>query len=152
MKKFFYLTLVVAVATLAGFWGTKKVCQSLSPASVRPISQWYLSLNLSEREVSEFRQMEKAFHAKANPLCERICRSRLTLFDSMQKGNDGLSEAEARIEEIGGLQVQLEKEIASHVLEVKAKLNPSQQEVYFKEMRSALEFSIRRCGLKEMLD
>lgn len=152
MKKFFYFTLIVAVVTLAGFWGTRKICQSVGMAPMHPTSQWYLSLKLDEREIDEFRQMEKAFHAKANPLCESICRMRLALFDRMQRGNSSASEAEAQIEEIGRLQVRLEKEIAAHIFEVKSKLNPAQQEIYFKQIRSGLEFSIRRCGLRKMLD
>jgi Spy/CpxP family protein refolding chaperone len=152
MKKLLVFTVLVAAVTLAGFWGGRKVCMMLMwPGSVNPSQQWYFNLGLTAEQAASLKQLELSFRKDTDPLCIRICKERLELLKLMKSDRVDREAIYQKIEEIGALQTSLEKEIATHILEVKKDLTPEQSEVYIGHIREELYASISRSGYGEVL-
>lgn len=121
------------------------------PASLNPSQSWYYTLGLSPAQAESLKEIEKSFRGDADKMCMTICRERLALLNLMGQKDVDPTEVNRKIEEIGGLQVLLEKQIASHILEVKKDLTPEQTQRYLDRIHRELSESIRRGGYGEVL-
>lgn len=151
MKKLLLFVVVISVMTLAGFWGGRKVCMLMWPASLNPSQNWYYALGLSPEQAESLKGIEGSFRKDADKMCMRICQERFELLNLMGKKDADPAEVNRKIEEIGGLQVLLEKQIASHILEVKKGLTPEQTDAYLNRIHRELAESIKRNGYGEVL-
>lgn len=151
MRKLIFFTVLISLITLAGFWGGRKACLLMWPASLNPSQNWYYALGLSSKQAESLKTLEASFRKDADRLCMQICRERLNLLKRM---NDPSADPQAvyrKIEEIGAMQVLLEKQIAAHILEVKKNLTPEQSQAYLDRIHRELRESIIKSGYGEIL-
>lgn len=151
MKKLLIFTVLISVITLAGFWGGRKMCMLMWPGSVNPTQNWYFNLGLSPAQAESLKKLDSAFRKDTDKVCMRICKERLELLNMMRDPNIKPDAVYKKIEEIGTLQVSLEKEIATHILKVKKDLSPEQSEAYLNTIRQELRESIKQSGYGEIL-
>lgn len=152
MRKLILFTFLISVATLVGFWGGKKVCMHFMwPASVNPNQAWYFNLGLSPEQAESLKSLESTFRPNADRFCTIICKERLELLNLMRNPDAKPEEIYQKIEAIGALQISLEKEIATHILEVKKDLTPDQAEAYLNRIQRELYRSIEKSGYGEAL-
>ncbi len=151
MKKLLFFTILISAITLVGFWGGRKACMLMWPASLNPSQNWYYALGLSPEQAESLKGIEGSFRKDADKMCMRICAERFELLNLMGKKDADAGAVNQKIEEIGGLQVLLEKQIASHILEVKKGLTPSQTEAYLNRIHRELAESTKRNGYGEVL-
>lgn len=153
MKKLLVLTVIVSMMTFAGFWGGRKICMVLMwPAGLNPNQNWYYALGLNDEQANALREQEKSFRKDTDRLCMRICKERLELMNLMASKTAEPAVVSAKIEEIGALQILLEKEIAAHILEVKRNLTPEQSRAWLERIRGELMRSIAESGYGALLD
>lgn len=151
MKKLIIVTALISAVTLAGFWGGRKVCMLMWPGSVNPSGAWYFNLGLSPEQAESLKKLESGFRPDADKFCMRICKERLELLNLMRDPNAKPEAIYRKIEEIGAMQVSLEKEIATHILKVKNDLSPEQSEAYLNRIQRELHESIKQSGYGEVL-
>ena len=151
MKKLIIFTVLISAVTLAGFWGGRKVCMLMWPASVNPSGAWYFNLGLSPEQAETLKKLESGFRPEADKFCMRICKERMDLLNMMRNPSTKPEDIYKKIEEIGALQVSLEKQIATHILQVKNDLTPEQSEAYLNRIQRELHESIQKSGYGEVL-
>lgn len=155
MKKFLILaalTLFISGLTLLGFWGGRKFCMTMMwPGSVNPTQSWYFGLGLNDEQAQALQREETSFREGTDQLCIRICKMRLDLLGKMRDHRADPALVSKKIEEIGNLQILLEKEIAAHILKVKKSLTPEQSQAYLDRIHQELRESIQRSGYGEAL-
>ncbi len=152
MKKLILFTVLISVVTLGSFWGGKKVCMMMWPGSLNPSQNWYFSLGLDARQAESLKKFESSFRKKTDGLCMKICQERLNLLNLIKQKDANQQGINKKIEEIGGLQILLEQQIASHILEVKKDLTLEQSQAYLNRIHEELRKSIQQSGYREILD
>lgn len=151
MRKLIIFVAIVSAITLAGFWGGRKACMLMWPGSMNPSQNWYFALGLNAEQAKSLEKLESSFRKDTDDHCMKICKERLGLLRLIShKGANG-EVVNRKIEEIGTLQVLLEKQIAAHILEVKKDLTPEQADAYLGHIRAELHQSIIRSGYGEIL-
>jgi Spy/CpxP family protein refolding chaperone len=153
MKKIIILTLIVSLATLAGYWSSKKICKmgsSCCPMKVHVSASDDLGLNPAQQKQVD--AMDQSFRKEADDICMRACRGRLEILDLIKAPGVDPEIISKKIEEVGALQILLEKRTATHLLEVKKNLNPEQAARYLakmdQELREAMK-GMRMAGVIE---
>ena len=122
------------------------------PGSLNPSQEWYASLGLGTSQTGSLKKLESSFQKEANELCMTICQERLELLNLMKDKKADREVVNRKIEKIGGLQILLEKQMASHIFEVKKSLTPEQSQAYLDRIREGLRKSIQQCGYGKKLD
>lgn len=151
MRKLLIFTVFISAVTLAGFWGARKVCMLMWPGSLNPKQIWYSNLGLSPGQAESLKKLDSAFRGDTDKVCMRICKDRLELLNLMRDANTKPEAIYKKIEEIGAMQISLEKEIATHILKVKQDLSPEQSEAYLNRIRQELHDTIKQAGFGEVL-
>jgi uncharacterized membrane protein len=142
MKKIVLLTLIISLATLAGYWGSKRICglgSSCCPLKTRA----FADLGLDPARQKQFDAMNLAFRKEADEICLRACRGRLEILDLIKQPGMDSEIISKKIEEVGALQILLEKKTAAHLLEVKKGLTPEQSVRYLARMDQELRESMK---------
>jgi len=151
MKRLLIFAVLISAVTLAGFWTAPKICMMMWPGSVHPSQSWYFALGLNVAQEKALKEAEASFREETDKLCMQICSQRLELLNLMRDPKVSQDAVYQKIEQIGRLQITLEKEIATHILQVKKNLTPAQSEVYLGRIRQELAESIRQSGFGEVL-
>ena len=151
MKKLLFFTVLISAVTLGSFWGGQKVCMLMWPGSVNPKGAWYFNLGLNQDQGESLKRLDSLFRKDTDKICMRVCKERLELLNMMRDPKADPQAIYKKIEEIGVLQVSLEKEIATHILKVKKDLTPEQSEAYLNTIRHELEHTIKQSGYGEVL-
>ena len=152
MRKLLLLTVVIAGVTLAGFWGGRKVCMLMWPGSLRPSQAWYGHMGLSPSQTDALQKLDRAFREQTDRVCMKICRERLALLNLMRDPKADPQVIYHHIEEIGAIQVSLEKAIATHILTAKTVLTPVQSQAYLNRIQQQLHESIEQSGYGTLLN
>ena len=151
MKKLLLFTAIISLVTLDGFFGSKKVCMMMWPGSVNPSQAWYFELGLNPSQAESLKKLEGSFRDRTDKLCMKICGERLKLLNQMKQGHGDREAVYRKIEEIGALQVSLEKEIATHILNVKDDLTPTQSQAYLDRIYQQFRDSLKKSGYEEAI-
>lgn len=151
MKRLILFTTLIAAVTLAGFYGGKRVCMLMWPGSVNPNQSWYFNLGLNPDQANSLKKLDSTFRNDTDKICMRVCKERLELLKLMRDPQTKPEVIYKKIEEIGAMQVSLEKEIATHILKVKKDLTPEQSDAYLNTIRHELEQTIKQSGYGEIL-
>jgi len=130
MKKLLIFTLLIAAVTLAGLWSGRKVCTMMSPADSGAKQALNVALGLSPAQTESFKKTESSFQKEIGTLCMQICREHANLLAQMKDGKISAQTADQKVEEIGGLQISLEKKIIAHIAQLDKILTPSQIKTY----------------------
>ena len=121
------------------------------PGSMNPSQAWYLELGLNPSQAESLKKDEMSFRERTDKLCMKICQERLRLLGQMREKNTDRLALYRKIEEIGVLQVSLEKEIATHILNVKDDLTPEQSQAYLDRIHAEFRDSLKKSGYGEIL-
>jgi len=151
MKKLIFFIALIALVTLGSFWGGKKMCMLMWPGSVNPSQNWYFALGLNSEQAEALKKLDGSFRQDADKLCMTICKERLELLNLIKAKNADQGVIHRKIEEIGKLQVLLEKQIANHILQVKKDLTPEQSNAYLERVHQEIRKSIQEGGYGEVL-
>lgn len=135
MKKLFIFTLIVSVMTLGGLWSGKKFCTMMSmPAGGRSGQALYSEMGLDASQTKSVGKLEVSFRKEADALCMRICQERVKLLEQIKNNRMSQEAIYKRVEEIGGLQISLEKKVIAHIFEVNKGLTASQSKAYLERI------------------
>jgi Spy/CpxP family protein refolding chaperone len=151
MKKIILFVVLISAVTLFSFWGGKKVCMMMWPGSINPNQSWYYSFGLTAEQEASLKKMDASFRKDGDKLCMQICKGRLDLLNLIKEKNPNEARVHQKIEEIGQMQILLEKTIADHIIEVKKGLTPAQSEAYLDRVHQEITRSIEKSGYSEAL-
>ena len=146
MKKLLLLTFLVSFATLGAFWAGKKTCLMMTSTGLQAQKTWYADLGLSADQEKSLKELEGGFRQRADALCMQVCREKQNLLDILSNANAPRQVIEEKIEVIGKLQTQLEKEVVSHIFEVRKFLTPSQNRTYRDRIQRQFQKALKLDG------
>ena len=86
----------------------------------------YSGMGLDKTQMESVRSLEASFRKEADAMCMRICDERRRLLEQMKDKSASPDVFYRKTEEIGQLQIALEKKVIAHILEVDKSLMPSQ--------------------------
>ena len=127
-----------ALATMGYYYYVNASTPSSAPCPMSPgDSHLYQSLGLSKVQLSKMEPLAQKFHARLAELGALMEEKKETLTDLLQKDSDP-----ARIEnlrkEMAGIQDEIQKEVITHITELKKILDPQQQQRFFDLMRQSM--------------
>jgi Spy/CpxP family protein refolding chaperone len=105
-------------------------------SSIHPHLFEALSLKPEQRKL--FEQKASLFHETLDKKGERVDRLRRSLFDLMRADHPDTKAIEMTIAEISGVQKDIQKMVAAHMLEFKFMLDKGQQKKFFDLIRGAM--------------
>jgi len=144
-SKWLTIVLVLSLAINAGVLGSmgyhyyvNASTSSTAPCPMSPgDSHLYQSLGLSNVQLSKMEPLAQKFHGRLAELGSAMEERKETLTDLLQKDSDP-----ARIEnlrkEMAGIQDEIQKEVITHITELKKILDPDQQQRFFNLMRQSM--------------
>ena len=144
-SKWLTIVLVLSLAINAGVLGSmgyhyyvNASTSSTAPCPMSPgDSHLYQSLGLSNLQLSKMEPLAQKFHGRLAELGSAMEERKETLTDLLQKDSDP-----ARIEnlrkEMAGIQDEIQKEVITHITELKKILDPDQQQRFFNLMRQSM--------------
>ncbi|MBI4549413.1 MAG: hypothetical protein HY714_00605 [Candidatus Omnitrophica bacterium] len=146
MKKLLVFAVLVSAATALGFWSTQKVCVMMKPKFIAGGADWYAKSNLPADKIEAVKALDGRLQEEVHRLCADVCLQRAELLKMMQGPGGDETRVFEKIEEIGRLQIELEKRIASHLFGLKKVLSPGESRQYFQLIEDRLKESLRQCG------
>ncbi len=153
MKKLLIFTVIVSAVTLGGLWSGKKFCTMMSlPLGGRSGQAIYSEMGLDAAQTESVRKLEASFRKEADALCMRICEERVRLLKEMKDKRVSPDVLYKKNEEIGQLQISLEKKVIAHILQVNKGLTSSQSEAYLERIYQQQCQMIAQSGYGEILD
>ena len=105
-------------------------------SSIHPHLFEALSLKPEQRKL--FEQKASLFHETLDKKGEEVDRLRRSLFDLMGADHPDGKAIETTIAEINGVQEEIQKMVAAHMLEFKSMLDEGQQKKFFDLIRGAM--------------
>jgi Spy/CpxP family protein refolding chaperone len=141
-SKWLTIVLILSLAINAGVLATmgynyyvNASTPSSAPCPMSPgDSHLYQSLGLSNLQLSKMEPLAQKFHARLTELGVLMEEKKETLTDLLQKDSDPAS-IEALRKEMAGIQDEIQKEVITHIMELKKILDPQQQQRFFDLMR-----------------
>ena len=136
----FILILSLAVnaavlATMGYHYYVNASTQSSAPCPMSPgDSHLYQSLGLSKVQLSKMEPLAQKFHGRLAELGSAMEEKKETLIALLQKDSDPASIENLR-KEMAGIQDEIQKEVITHITELKEILDPQQQQRFFDLMR-----------------
>lgn len=88
-------------------------------------------LSLSESQKARMEALDKPFRSKVNQLKAELRQKRDELSALLLEPNPTAESINAKLDEIATLQVELQKVVVAHLLEIKEILTPEQQKRFF---------------------
>ncbi len=128
------------VFTLAGIWFlgfSPKPPFADFPRKERSELLLKKKLNLTDEQLQKFRDLRKNHFEETREIGDEIHRLKRELSGEIFNETQNQTEVEKRIEQIGQLEMQMEREKFKHFLELKSVCNPEQQQKFreiFKEI------------------
>jgi Spy/CpxP family protein refolding chaperone len=109
--------------------------KTLAPCPMSPgDSHLYQSLGLSKVQLSKMEPLAQKFHARLAELGVLMEEKKETLTDLLQKDSDPAS-IEALRKQMASIQDEIQREVITHITELKKILDPDQQQRFFDLMR-----------------
>lgn len=148
MRRLLLFAVLIAFVTLTGFWASQKMCSmAMCPMGYRAQGDGYSNLGLSAKQVETLKKLDSAFRKSADQICIKVCKGRFELLRMLENPKADGKVIDQKVEEIGALQIALEKEVAKHILEVRKELTPEQTEKYLTQLRAKLQESMKQMNM-----
>jgi Spy/CpxP family protein refolding chaperone len=96
-------------------------------------------LDLNEKQAKEFEAHFKKFRMEMEPIMDSLRAKRAELTEEMSAEKPSAAKLDKLTEEIGALDVRLQKKTIMHMLEGKAFLTPEQQKKFFSLFKEGQE-------------
>ncbi|HVP77087.1 MAG TPA: periplasmic heavy metal sensor [Thermodesulfobacteriota bacterium] len=97
----------------------------------------YQSLGLSKDQLGKIDPIAQKFHSRITELGTTMEAKRELLVDLLGKGGDPAGVENVR-REMAGIQDEIQKEVITHITELKKILDPNQQQRFFDLMRQSM--------------
>lgn len=111
---------------------------STAPCPMSPgDSHLYQSLGLSNLQLSKVEPLAQRFHGRLAELAAAMEEKKETLITLLQKNSD-LVKIENLRKEMAGIQDEIQREVITHISELKKILDPNQQQRFFDLMRQSM--------------
>jgi len=111
---------------------------SSAPCPLSPgDSHLYQSLGLSNLQLSKMDPLAQKFHGRLAELGAVMEEKKMVLIDLLRKDGDP-KEIENLRKEMAGIQDEIQKEVITHITELKKILDPNQQQRFFDLMRQSM--------------
>ncbi|MCK4385852.1 MAG: periplasmic heavy metal sensor [candidate division Zixibacteria bacterium] len=88
-------------------------------------------LDLNEKQVKEFESQDKRFREETKPILDSLKTKRKDLMNEIAAEQPSMDKLDKLTEEIGALQVALQKKTIMHLLKERSFLTPEQQQKFF---------------------
>ncbi len=144
-SKWLIIVLVLSLAINAGVLASMGYHYYVSASSLSTApcpmlpgdSHLYQSLGLSKDQLAEIEPMAQKFHTRIAELGAAMESKRELLVDLLAKGGDSAS-IESLRKEMASVQDEIQKEVITHITELKKILDPDQQRRFFDLMRRSM--------------
>src|SRR4030043_632 len=134
----FILSLAINAGVLVSMGYHYYVNASTPPSGPCPLSpgdsHLYQSLGLSKIQLSKMEPLAQKFHARLAELGALMEEKKKILVTLLQEDSDPVSIENLR-KEMAGIQDEIQKEVITHITELKKILDPQQQQRFFDLMR-----------------
>jgi Spy/CpxP family protein refolding chaperone len=100
-------------------------------------SHLYRSLGLSKLQLSRMEPLAQKFHGRLAELAATMEEKKEALVALLQKNSDPVKIENLR-KEMAGIQDEIQKEVITHITELKKILDPNQQKRFFDLMRESM--------------
>jgi len=114
---------------------------SLIPSAPCPMSpgdsHLYQSLGLSDAQLSKMEPLAQKFHGRLAEMGAAMEEKKEVLVALLQKNSDPVKTENLR-KEMAGIQDEIQKEVITHITELKKILDPDQQQRFFDLMRQSM--------------
>jgi len=111
---------------------------STSPCPMSPgDSHLYQSLGLSNLQLSKMEPLAQKFHGRLAELGAVMGEKKETFITLLQENGDPVKTENLR-KEMAGIQDEIQKEVITHITELKKILDPDQQQRFFNLMRQSM--------------
>ena len=144
-SKLLTVVLVLSLAINAGVFLTmgyhyyvNASTSSTAPCPMSPgDSHLYQSLGLSKDQLGKIDPIAQKFHSRNTELGTTMEAKKELLVDLLAKGGDPAGVENVR-REMAGIQDEIQKEVITHITELKKILDPDQQQRFFSLMRQSV--------------
>jgi len=144
-SKWLTLILILSLAVNAGvfasigyYYYVSASTPSTAPCPMLPgDTHPYQSLGLSKSQLTKIDPMAQKFHARITELGAAMEQKREALVTLLQKNGDPVQIENLR-REMAGIQDEIQKEVITHITELKKILDPDQQRRFFDLMRQSM--------------
>jgi Spy/CpxP family protein refolding chaperone len=137
----FSLAINAAVLGVCGYRYYRYTCGA--PSAYCPLSpgdqHFYQGLGLSDAQLERMAPLARTFHAKLDKLSRETERKRELLVDLLSLKEVDSGRIESLRKDMAGIQDQIQKEVITHLLDVREILNPEQKEVFFTLLRRSMK-------------
>jgi Spy/CpxP family protein refolding chaperone len=100
-------------------------------------SHLYQSLGLSNAQLAKIDPLARKFHGRIAELGAAMEQKKEVLVALLQKNSDPIKIENLR-KEMAGIQDEIQKEVITHITELKKILDPNQQQHFFNLMRQSM--------------
>ena len=126
------------LATMGYHYYLSASTKTLAPCPLSPgDSHLYQSLGLSNLQLSKMEPLAQKFHSRLAELAALMEEKKETLTDLLQKDSDPASIENLR-REMASTQDEIQREVISHITELRKILDPNQQQRFFDLMRQSM--------------
>jgi len=144
-SKWLTIVLILSLAINAGVFVSMGyhyyVNASTLPSAPCPMSpgdsHLYQSLGLSNTQLAKIDPLAQKFHGRIAELGAAMEEKKEVLVTLLQKNSDPMKIENLR-KEMAGIQDEIQKEVITHITEVKRILDPDQQQRFFNLMRQSM--------------
>ena len=148
MKKLLIFTLIVSAISVSAFWSGQKACRMMA-TKILTSQDLYKELKLNAVQTAKLKSLDTAFQKNADNVCAHVCRARQELIDLMKDKSTTQSVLNDKIDAIGRLQTDFEKQTAAHILAVRAMLTPEQAARYLDLVEGQFQQALKKSGYAE---
>lgn len=114
-----------------------------APSAYCPLSQgeqhFYQGLGLTDSQLERMAPLAHTFHARLDKLSRETEKKRALLMDLLSREAVDLGRIEILRKEMAGIQDRIQREVITHLLDVRKILNPEQKERFFALLRKSMQ-------------
>ncbi len=114
-----------------------------APSAYCPLSpgdqHFYQGLGLSDAQIERMEPLARTFHAKLGKLGGETEKKRERLVYLLSREEVDSGRIERLREDMAGIQEQIQREVITHLLDVRQILNPEQKEHFFTILRRSMK-------------
>lgn len=145
--KWLILVLILSLAINAAAFATvgyNYYCNTfLTPSAPCPVSSkdqhLYHALGLSAAQLTKMDSLAQTFHASLERLGSAMHEKRGLLLDLLRQENVDSEKVESLRKDMASVQNEIQKEVITHIEEIKKILDPEQEERFFNLLRVSME-------------
>lgn len=137
----FSLAINAAVLGVCGYHYYRYTCAT--PSAYCPLSpgghHFYQGLGLSDAQLERMAPLARTFHAKLDKLSRETEKKRELLVNLLSREAVDSGRIERLRKDMAGIQDQIQREVITHLLDVREILNPEQEKHFFELLQRSIK-------------